>query len=137
MTTFKEPLKVGLDTGVPSTDTRGFAAVTKDVIVSANAKTFTRTLPTGDNFILQGRVYNRQTVPGSAESITVRIGDAGNSTKFGAVNVSASGSYAFALTSECASAGTSLVFDATAATSGASLTGFDARAWVEYVPKGE
>jgi hypothetical protein len=137
MTTFKEPLKIGLETGVPSTDTRGFVPANKDYKVSANAKTYTNTLPTGDNYIIGGRVYNRQTVPGSAESVTIRIGDSGNSTKFAAVNVSASGSYIFAFTSECASAGTSIVVDATAATSGASLTGFDARVFLEYVPKGE
>lgn len=140
MTTFKgAPVQIGDNTGAPSTDTRGFVPVYKEVSISASGKIQTRALPPGDNSLVRAVVLVDVAVTGSATfaaGINIRLGDSTNVNKFGSVAVSAVGSYTVTLSAACISAGTELIIDATAQSTAADLFGFNSRVYVEYISKG-
>jgi hypothetical protein len=136
MTTFKGPLQLGVNTGAPTTDTRGFVPVYKVFALSAAAKTVTQTMEAANNTIMLGTVYVLASVEGSAKSATIRVGDSTDSDKFGQINVSGRKFYSVALSAACVSAGTELIVDATAAVSGASFSTFDAKVYIGYIPQG-
>lgn len=137
MTTFKEPLRVGNNTGNASTDTRGFTILNKEVTFSASALSANLGLPSGNNVIRRATAVVTTPPAGIAAGIDIELGDDQSATKFGEIAVSASGATDLTLVAqEIGSAGTTLVVRGSAQTSGGDLTSFGATIYVDYVAKG-
>jgi hypothetical protein len=124
MTTFTQPVYIGQNTGAPSTDTRGFVQVIKEVAgVSAGSRSVTApTLPDNSTVtMIQGVVTSA--VAGIAAAVTLRAGTAASPTRYGSISVSAEGVYTIPLTKYVLIDNPSaIVLEVTAQASAADLT---------------
>lgn len=131
MTTFLQPVYVGLQTGTLETDTSGFVNVSREVQVSAGSRTKARTLPPNTSIIrIQGVVVSA--VAGIAAGVTLRVGTTANSTFYGAVGVSAEGVYDLVLTKRTLENPQQIVIDATAQASAADWSALKATVRVTF-----
>lgn len=135
MTNFKEPVTIGLKTGLSTSDTRGQVVVAKHIPFSATDRTaITRTIP-ANSALFKGQVVITSAVAGIAAGVTVRIGDGTTIDEYGTIAVSAEGVYDIAFDKSIVSAGTTITFDATAQASAADLTTITGEAQILYFTK--
>ncbi len=99
---FRQPIRHGIDTGIAATTAIGNALIVQKVGVSAgwSGDMVARTPPNSeggiittdiDSFILD--LFTAQTIVSGQTQVEVKIGTSGDATYFGSINVSGAGRY--------------------------------------------
>jgi len=131
MTTFKQPVFVGDNSGNITTATRGYVTVIKEVDVSAGNRTVTRTLADNSG-INRIQVVVASAVAGIAAGVTLRAGTVASPDLYGTIGVSAEGVYDMVLTKQIINNPTTVIIDATAQASAANWTALKTQTRIIY-----
>lgn len=134
MSTVKDFLRIGDNTGNSQTSTESPVTYSRSVLLNKTTRSATITVPPNSQ-ILGGNVVVETAASGSTTPITVRVGVSASAAQFATADVSALGVVNFTLSKFAASLDTvstgQIVFDATCAGSAAGFMdgSFRARLW--------
>lgn len=134
-TTFKGPIRTGLNTGNPQTNTLGFLGATKVCNTGFGADRVVVTLPPGANLVgLGASPVSAFTGTDPVSAMSVKFGNSADATRYGIITVSALGNYresAVSASNDFDNGGTIVV--TISALSTTSFTGGGTRNFIRYV----
>lgn len=119
MTQFKAPLYIGdPDTGAPSTNNRGWAVATQEVLITNTARKAQFQIPDNSSFL--GLDVVMVSGAASTQGTSFRIGTSAAPTAYATISASAEGQVLGTLNRAVVSAGTIIAIDATASVAASS-----------------
>lgn len=144
-TTFKNPIQIGKDTGVPATTSLGTLVAEQNTTVVSNASGASSLILKANSRIVDMVVHIEATASANTQGMLIRVGDADDVDKFASIKCSAAGTYRPGSPPNAAAASAAawkgvgasamtLHIDVTAATSATQVDNFQGVLSVLYIP---